>query len=470
MKTSKKNLPIVISDEHNEIKIYTTAGRAGVFYQLSYYRAGVRQRKTFADMNEAKREARMILGRLSGERIQSHNLSAVEMESYTIAMRTIEQTGVPLHVCAELFAEARRILGGHSITDAAKYYMRHYDPKRPRKPLSDLATEFTESRRAIGVSSRYVSTVDFTMRSLVTAFKNTSLDDLESSALDQWMEGRKITNRSKNTYRVILVCFGNFLRKRKYLPADRPTVFHGMCVWKDEISPVTVFTVKEMRKLLTNSTEHLMPYFALGAFAGLRSAEITRLDWKNILFKRGFIECEASMTKTRQRRLVPISDNLRAWLEPIAPPSGKVILHAHMGDAAMTLAKKFGVQWKKNALRHSYISNRLAMVPDTARVALECGNSPNVIFKHYRELVTPEDAKKWFNIFPGADYPKCLLTRRKKFSRKPKWDSHIQLTPQVEAGSQPQPLRLLPAPDAVAPEIVGDTGLNDEEIRRALLG
>ena len=35
---------------------------------------------------------------------------------------------------------------------------------------------------------------------------------------------------------------------------------------------------------------------AIGGFAGLRSAEIMRLDWKHIRFDRGFIECEASMT------------------------------------------------------------------------------------------------------------------------------------------------------------------------------
>ena len=61
--SAKKTTPLVISDEHNEIKIYTVKGRAASFYQLSYYRAGERIRKTFADLNEAKREARMQLGR-----------------------------------------------------------------------------------------------------------------------------------------------------------------------------------------------------------------------------------------------------------------------------------------------------------------------------------------------------------------------------------------------------------------------
>jgi hypothetical protein len=37
-----------------------------------------------------------------------------------------------------------------------------------------------------------------------------------------------------------------------------------------------------------------------------------------------------------------------------------------------------------------------AILHDTARVALEAGNSPEVIFGHYRELVTQEAAKAWF--------------------------------------------------------------------------
>jgi len=40
------------------------------------------------------------------------------------------------------------------------------------------------------------------------------------------------------------------------------------------------------------------------------------------------------------------------------------------------------------------------MLHDTARVALEAGNSPEVIFAHYREQVTPEAAKAWFNVKP----------------------------------------------------------------------
>ena len=135
------------------------------------------------------------------------------------------------------------------------------------------------------------------------------------------------------------------------------------------------------------------------------------------------------MTKTRQRRLVPITDNLRLWLAPIALAYGKVVLHSNLGDAAMAYARKCGVRWKRNALRHSYISHRLALMPDTARVALECGNSPDIIFKHYRELVLPDDAKQWFSIVPPDDYQQNLLARRVRKGPPPKWRSAIRLNP-----------------------------------------
>ena len=37
---------------------------------------------------------------------------------------------------------------------------------------------------------------------------------------------------------------------------------------------------------------------------------------------------------------------------------------------------------------------------NAAEVALEMGNSPQMIFQHYKELVQPEAAKAWFAIVP----------------------------------------------------------------------
>ena len=63
--------------------------------------------------------------------------------------------------------------------------------------------------------------------------------------------------------------------------------------------------------------------------------------------------------------------------------------------------KRVKFQWKNNALRHSYASYRLADVKDAACVALEMGNSPAMLFRNYRELVTEQQAHEWFALMPG---------------------------------------------------------------------
>jgi len=56
--------------------------------------------------------------------------------------------------------------------------------------------------------------------------------------------------------------------------------------------------------------------------------------------------------------------------------------------------------WPLNALRHSFGSYWLAKFKDTAALALQMGNSPQIIFAHYRELVSPDDAKQFWSMKP----------------------------------------------------------------------
>ncbi len=63
---------------------------------------------------------------------------------------------------------------------------------------------------------------------------------------------------------------------------------------------------------------------------------------------------------------------------------------------------KAAVRWRPNALRHSYASYRFAQIGDAGRVAGELGNSAAVVHRHYRELVKPANAERWFALRPEA--------------------------------------------------------------------
>jgi integrase len=154
--------------------------------------------------------------------------------------------------------------------------------------------------------------------------------------------------------------------------------------------------------LAESKDDDLLAFHAIGLFAGLRVAEIKVLDWKDVDLAGGFIHVGAKISKTRARRLVPILENLRAWLQPIAKQSGPVV-ERELRYRHESARERAGVkEWPENCMRHSFVSYRLAATQNAPQTALESGHDQAVLFKHYRELVRPKDAERFFSIRPAA--------------------------------------------------------------------
>ncbi len=133
----------------------------------------------------------------------------------------------------------------------------------------------------------------------------------------------------------------------------------------------------------------MIPFIAIGGFSGLRSAEIQRLQWSDAMLDRGWIEVRPENAKTASRRLAPITENLKAWLEPHVA-DGRVLADLEIWRDVTALAAKLKIEGERNILRDSAISYRVATTQNVNQVALESGNAPAIIFKHYREIVMPE--------------------------------------------------------------------------------
>ena len=154
----------------------------------------------------------------------------------------------------------------------------------------------------------------------------------------------------------------------------------------------------------------MLAFHAIGLFAGLRVAEIKALDWRDVDLAGGFIHVGAKISKTRSRRLVPILDNLQAWLQPIAKPSGPIVERElrYRHEAARERA---GIkEWPENCMRHSFVSYRLAATGNAAQTALESGHDQAVLFAHYRELVRPKDAERY--LFYSTRFRGCRKSCR----------------------------------------------------------
>jgi integrase len=177
--------------------------------------------------------------------------------------------------------------------------------------------------------------------------------------------------------------------------------------------PPEIFTVDELRALLEAAQREeprVVPMVAIGAFAGLRDAEIKRLEWSEIDLARGHIEVKAAKAKSARRRLVPIQPNLAAWLRPYSSLEGLVVPEGARGKLDRVRKAADLARWPKNGLRHSFASYRQAAIHDAPRVASELGHTtPQILYSTYRELVLPEEAERYWKIEPQPAEPGKVL-------------------------------------------------------------
>jgi integrase len=163
-----------------------------------------------------------------------------------------------------------------------------------------------------------------------------------------------------------------------------------------------ILTVEQTQALLEAASPLILPYIAIGAFAGLRASEIERLDWSDIDFTENEIAVSAE-SKTGERH-VDMLPNLREWLLPHRQLSGKIAPSNLRKHFEQTREAAGIVPWPNNALRHSFGSYHLKHFGNDALTRLQMGHwrDSTVLFAHYRRAVTRGNAEQYWNITPKA--------------------------------------------------------------------
>ena len=397
---SKCSFPIVVKRGCVRVKIYFTPSNGCDAYTIAYYFGGKRVRKTFADLVKAKLEAETVADRICAGELNVLTLTSEDRTAYVRAMEMLKPSGTPLEMAVMQFVVSAKLLDGASMIEATKFYLRHHPRHLPSRTVSEVVEEMLVAKEADGVSVVHLTDLRWRLRRFATHFPG-RIAMVLGQELQNYLADIKGSGRSKNNVRKMLKNLFHFAQSRGYLPKGL-TEADDLVRAKEKPQPIAIYTPAEMAKLLQHAEEDIIPFLAIGAFAGLRSAEILRLDWSEVDLAGDHIEVKASKAKTASRRLVPISPNLKQWLAPHHQGSGKVVVVEQVSWKLkkLTALESVGFKWKHNALRHSFISYRVAQVQNVAQVALEAGNSPQIIFSNYRELVKPADAVQWFNIQP----------------------------------------------------------------------
>jgi integrase len=294
-----------------------------------------------------------------------------------------------------------------TIADAVKHYVDHLvRVRRCKVTVAQLGVEVIEAKRRDGMSAAYISDLKLRLDRFSRDFGSRLIADITVEEIDNWLRDLTGSPKSRANYRANIGVLFSYATKRRML--DSNPVLHTA---KPKLidAPPEIFRVDELCALLDASQSiepAVVPMLAIGAFAGLRDAEVKRLHWNEILFDRGLIEVKAEKAKSARRRLVPIQPNLAAWLEPYRKMHG-VVVPQNPRRKIENIRKAAGLtSWPTNGLRHSYASYRLAATHDAPRVSSELGHtSPQMLYGTYRELVSPEEADRYWKIEPAVEAP-----------------------------------------------------------------
>ncbi|MFT4588588.1 MAG: integrase [Limisphaerales bacterium] len=406
---AKPKFPYSVKRGSAVVKIYFTPTKGCDSFTISFWAGGKRVRRTFSTFETAKFEAEKAANQLTTGDIDVLTLKSQDRAAYLRAKQNLEPIGAALETATAEYADAKKQLGDVPLARAVECYLQLHPRNLTPHPVKDVVAEFLAIKEADGLSAIYLKNLRHSFRRFAAGF-NCNIADITGHDLDTWMCSLKIAARSRNNLRASLKTLFNFAKARKYVPKEHDEL-DAVAFARVPGGDIAIFEPEEMKTILAHAHPGLIPFLAIGAFAGIRNTQIQRLEWKDIRSEDGIIEIRAGKAKTASRRVVPLLDNLKAWLLRYEKNKGLIYkerppdkeihdLTESIRSSAEPESENSKFTWKRNALRHSFISYRVSATQNVAQVALEAGNSPQIIFSNYRELVSPKAAKAWFEIKP----------------------------------------------------------------------
>jgi integrase len=377
------------------------------------YSAGKRRFDSYPGEVEAIEAAGKLARQMSERQVVAAAMTNDQASEYAAAVQKLKPFNVGLLSAADAVAEALKLVGGlQAVIAAAKFYAERHKPTVAKR-VADAVVEMLALKKTRGASDRYQRDLKGRLETKFAADFQKDCRNVSTPEIQDWLDRQKLSTQSYQNNRRALNVFFEFCVARGYATDNPVAAVENVKIRNGEIE---IFTPSEIARLLAAASPEFLPTLALGAFAGLRSAEIERLEWEDIRLADRHIVIGKDAAKTASRRIVPIANNLAAWLAltPEAKRKGKVwtggwLYKAQQVTAAATAVEadpgkdipaKAAVKWKANALRHSFASYSFALSNDAGRIAGIMGNSPAIVNRHYRQLTTAAVAQKWFAVCP----------------------------------------------------------------------
>jgi len=299
---------------------------------------------------------------------------------------------------------------------------------REQIDLRQGSIEYLASMRRSCRHPAYVQHVDRALRAFRSEVGNCQLSRLTVTQLREHLFGLPFSALTIDHRRTYLLTAFKWWKTQGWVTDNPVAKVERPVVVEQEPGILTVAETLKLFRANEKVDPEICGLLAFGAFAGMRSSAISRIDYSEIDFAQRGILTPAEKTKKKRRQWIEdLPDNLWAWLKK-TPPQAFEMTHRQMLHRKSQAFRRAGLLVEgyeinringrreargeplldlkpkcppKNALRHSFVTYHVALHRNPGKTALIVSHrDQDCLYRHYLGIANQKDAKEYFAIRP----------------------------------------------------------------------
>lgn len=312
--------------------------------------------------------------------------------------------GDPTNRDVDEIRHCKELLQGTPLLHAVRYFIernpRIHQGMTVKEAVDQHLLRYKDSRPSYGERKKYL------LDMLATDSGGRMLSEVGPETVERLLDS-VTSSWTKNDLLTHLRTFFRSAVKKRILPEDPTLAFSPVVTRASKV----ILTVPDARHVLKTAAEQfpdILPAVCLQLFAGVRTEEITRLEWSDV--KQGrFVNIEPHVAKTHERRVIDwwpaaMTNWMPKKLPTVGPicPNPRNFEHRKWMLIAVCRGTKKDFKFGQNAFRHSFCSFACSFFENAGKASLLAGqHDVHIFFKSYRDYRTKEEAEKYFSLSPG---------------------------------------------------------------------
>lgn len=366
-----------------------------------YSISGKRERKFYKTKGLAEIEAERLKALLNQWGSQSRRIPADLAQDALRAYELLNEKGFSESLCA-----------------VAKSFIDKAEEKRASVSFDAARAAYAKTRK--GLSYSYLHAAERILDKIGSEIGSINLRDLTGETVERALEKHFRTPQSFDLALRTLSPLFTMASKRSPAWIDKNPCAAIQKRSRGRKAPVTVLSVKEARKVISSCRDFsndskIPPLLRVDAsdaiyavcimlFAGVRPAEIKRLEWKDVDLEAGTLFISNVKAKTDRSREIAMPTTLIAWLHQFDPNEElKGFICPKNWDRKIKAIRYYSGISKtgKDQLRKTFASYHLQAFGDVNLTRGIMGHeTSDVLFTNYRNAVRKKDALEFWEILP----------------------------------------------------------------------